>query len=479
TQRSPERPVWLLFHEAAESHDDIPAQLLRHMGVDIRHRDLVVRYFDAGQAPLHYAVTSNDLVDERWAVRVWRANDLVRGVRQQFLTRDIREARPYLWASDGPEVSGLENLTKFYRDGCISNGEPRRYLEIKRLNDGLRARGRAALLAYLTRMNRVALPWGGFATAASELSELLLLDVEVGLCQKAARIEEATSSAQLFVSRARLGLEQDFVPGPEFAAAYDRRLATFAAWQACKRRTIYRESWISWDADAVSSGSEAYQLLTSELHRADLTIPEPGGLTYGFDTNLPPHEGLKLLQAREPSTMTRLDPTRDGLGLLGTPDRHARASWLAPLGSGTSNDPSPGVPIPGAAGAAAEPNEPSLGVLESNVPGALTGADTSFPMWFEAAVRLGTNFVRVAAAATPASTTDYTPQCGVTRSSECCAQCGVIHPAHMDEYYFWVDVSKEFRPAEQLADWVSQAHLDDAKAGIATPETAWHDAEAL
>ncbi|MGB1017298.1 MAG: hypothetical protein ACPG4T_24385, partial [Nannocystaceae bacterium] len=94
-------------------------------------------------------------------------------------------------------------------------------------------------------------------------------------------------------------------------------------------------------------------------------------------------------------------------------------------------------------------------------------------------MRLGTNFVRVAAAATPAASTDYTPQCGVTRSSECCAQCGVIHPAHMDEYYFWVDVSKEFRPAEQIADWVSQAHLDDAKAGIATPETAWHDAEAL
>ncbi len=458
TQRSPERPVWLLFHEAAESHEDIPGQLLRHMGVDIRHQDLVTRYFDSTQAPLFYSVTSDDLVDDRWAIRIWRADRWVRTMRQKFLARDIREAQPYLWASDGPEIDGLDNLTKFYRDGCISNGKPRRYREVKRLNDGLRERGRAALLAYLTRMERVALPWGGFVTAAHELSELLLVDVEVGLCQKAARVEEATTAVQLFVSRARLGLESDFVPGPGFAAAYDRRLATFSGWQACKRRSIYRESWISWDADAVSSGSEAYQFLTSELRRADLTLPEPGGLTHGFDPNLPPHEGLKLLQAREPSTMTRLDPTRDGLGLLGTPDRHARTTWLAPLGRETAEP----TPIPGA---------PDV------IP--RSDANESFPMWLEAAVRLGTNFVRVAAAATPAATTDYTPQCGVAHTTECCAQCGAVHPAHMDEYYFWVDVSEEYRPVEQIAEWISSQHLADADAGVAIPETAWHDPEAL
>ena len=45
-------------------------------------------------------------------------------------------------------------------------------------------------------MNRVALPWapGKFAQEARDLSDLLLLDVEAGLCEKASRIEEAITN---------------------------------------------------------------------------------------------------------------------------------------------------------------------------------------------------------------------------------------------------------------------------------------------
>lgn len=466
TERSPERPVWLLFHEAAESHEDLPAQLLRHMGVGIRHSEIVRHFFEASAGDLAFEVESEELRDERWAIRVWRAELWLRALEQQFMAMDIRDARPHLWASEGPELSGLENLTTFYRNGCIENGEPLRYREIKELNDGLRERGRQALLAYLTHLDRVQLPEGGFATKASELSELLLIDVEVGLCQKATRIQEAISATQLFVRRARLGLEPSFSPGPSFASAYDRRLATFQTWQACKRRDTYRESWISWGADAVSSGSEAYDYLRSELRRSDLTQPRPGALVPNLGNAVDVPKSLRLLQEREPAFMDTLHPDRDGIGLQGMPERHARTSWLASLGERSrrqvgSNHDDAGNVLP------ARPQQ--------------AAGEEHFPMWFPAAVRLGRKFVRVAAAGAPMAATTGQPGCSASVRHECCSPCGTTIDTPLDEYYFWLDVSEEFRAeqAQQNAELVSSAHLANAQAGVAIPETGWHDPDEL
>ena len=91
----------------------------------------------------------------------------------------------------------------FVTDGCLANGEPRRYDDLRRLNDGLRERGRRALVAYLCHLDRVALPWqpGHVRDGAGDLSDLLLLDVEAGVCEKASRIEEAITAAQSFIRR--------------------------------------------------------------------------------------------------------------------------------------------------------------------------------------------------------------------------------------------------------------------------------------
>ncbi|PYP83713.1 MAG: insecticidal toxin complex protein [Blastocatellia bacterium AA13] len=312
--RSPEQPVWLLFHESAELHTDNPADLVRHLGIDLRHDSLVLQYYQA------YAVTSADLEDDRWAVRVWHSEKWIRALLKHFYAKDIRQARPDLWASDDPSVaetafgttdSGNRNLTQFYRDGCIENGEPRRYKEIKHLNDGLRLRGRAALVAYLTRLSRVALPWGGFATEAKNLSELLLLDVEAGLCQRASRIEEAISAIQQFIQRARLGLEPGFVVSPDFVLAWERHFATFRTWEACERRSIYRENWIEWDELHKAKKNEAFEFLESELRRAALTIPLPGGSTTWNGAQLPTRPVITMLQHREPATLQLLNPARE------------------------------------------------------------------------------------------------------------------------------------------------------------------------
>lgn len=73
------------------------------------------------------------------------------------------------------------------------------------------------------------------------------MDVEVGICQKASRIEEAISAVQLFIQRARLGLEPAFVVSQDFILAWDRHFATYCIWETCKRRDIYRENWVEWD----------------------------------------------------------------------------------------------------------------------------------------------------------------------------------------------------------------------------------------
>src|SRR5262249_39665431 len=41
---APERPVWLLFQEAAENQPDDPAQILRHIDVDLSHAAVVLKY---------------------------------------------------------------------------------------------------------------------------------------------------------------------------------------------------------------------------------------------------------------------------------------------------------------------------------------------------------------------------------------------------------------------------------------------------
>lgn len=468
SQCSPERPAWLLFHEAAETHEDNLAHLLRHLGIDVRHDALVLQYFDAAQADFSYDVTSADLEDDRWAVRVWQAEKWVRLLLYHFYPKDITAAKVFLWVSDGPMLDGNANLTQFYRDGCIENGEPRRYKEIKCLNDGLRERGRQALVAYLTHLHRVPLPWGGFATEVKHLSDLLLMDVQAGLCQKASRIEEAVTAICLFIQRARLGLEPDFVAMDQFILAWDSHFASYRVWEACTRRLIYRENWVEWDELKKAQGAEAFQFLESELRRAALTVPVPGGLAYWNGPRPPVHPGLTLLQHRESATIQLLDPVPEGLGLMGTPDRHARPSWLAPVRA-DSRTPTPDDPDDD--GSSDQPNsQPTdVRVLRAVInPQQPTGSD--LPLWLQAAVRLGTKFIRVAAAGIPPATTSLEPKCQRSEMSGCCLICGKMHPALMDEYYFWVEDARRYDAKEQVAEW--GATPDD-------PQTDWHRPDRL
>jgi len=466
-ERAIERPVWLLFEEALEKQPDNPAQLLRHLDVDFDYAGLVLSYFQNQTAPV-YKVSSTDLEDDRWAVRVWHGDRWTRRLMRHFNPLDISSARPDLWASDDPgslaageTATGNANLSRFLCDGCFENGEPRRYADVKRLNDRLRVNARSALLAYLCGRDRVPLPWGGTARSAKDLSALLLLDVETGLCERASRMEEAITAVQHFIQRARLGLEPGWTITAEFARLWKHEFETFRVWEKCKCRSLYKENWIEWDELSKARKIEAFQFLEAELRRCTLTIAAPGGLEYWPETLPPVHPAVKLLQKRDPSALRLLDPSREGLGVLGTPERDGRPSWLAPNGQPEIEQPPPEGPDLDHPIAAIAPGP----AAEDAAAGGTTVEDAAgLPFWTQAAIRLGVKFVRVAAAGVPPAAAEFHPS-DFHEEPGCCNECGCVHPPLVDEYYFWLVGSQVFNAEDQeeYYDPISQVSIH------------WHD----
>jgi hypothetical protein len=475
-----ERHLWLLFDEAEEKQPAHPGYLLRHMCADARDWAIDIHYYQDQTSPV-YVLAWDDLADDRWVVRAWHADRWIRELLRFFRAKDITEARPDLWGSLDPSglvagemTTGSANLSQFLCDGCIETGAPRLYDDLKRLNDGLRERSRHALIAYLCGVNGIAKMKG-----PKDLSDLLLLDVEVGICEQASRIDEAISAVQAFVQRARLGREQGWTVTHAFARMWDSRFATYRIWEACKRRELYKENWVDWYDLEKAKGIEAFQFLDEELRRITLTIAVPGGVDYWPDalgpfckppraTNM--HDGVCLLQKRDPATMKLLDPSREGLDLLATPDRAARPTWLATLPEQTQQ--APGNPD---------------GERAVALAGAPPSIPAHLPFWMKAAIKLGRRFIRLAASGYPAASTSFHPRKPSSKPDtkdekcvECCCECGCHHPFHVDEYYFWLLDAQHFEPRKQTTyndtfD-AEQTSYYDQNTQCASP---WHDPNQL
>lgn len=476
------RTLWHLFDEAQAKQPAHPGYLLRHLGVDSRRWQLDLRYFQDQNAPV-YEVTSDDLADDRWTLRAWHADRWLRAMQRHSSVADIRTPRPDLWASTDPGAAlpgetetGNASLLAFVAAGCLQTSAPRRYRDLHRVTDGLRDRGRRALVAYLCAENRVPLPWhpGKFATAPADLSDLMLLDVEVSLERQASRIEEAITAAQSFIRRARLGLEPDWPVTHAFARLWDSRFETYQTWERARHRELYRENWIEFDELRRARRVEAFRFLEDRLRTSTLTLAAPGGLDWWLDADTDLHAAPELFQRREPSELRALDPPREGLTTLGTPAYAGQPSWLAatpaPAPPDTSENGGGGLPegggvpegggipegggVPEGGGAGEPPvlkvapdRAPDAGPTARADPGLAPAAvqaravvtasaqPSSLPLWLEAAVRLGTRFVRVAAAGPPPAGKRFTPS---REQPACCPDCGDEHPATIDEYYFWL-----------------------------------------
>jgi hypothetical protein len=423
-----DRQLWRLFEDASRTQPTDTAQLLDDIGIEPESRKLALGYYVAQDVP-SYSVTSVDLEDDRWGVRIWLADRWISALECCFAVKKISVARPDLWASDDPGAlvsgesqTGNANLLAFLVAGCLENSEPRRDDALRRLNDGLRKRGRDALLAYLCQNRVPSWPPGQFATSPRELSDLLLLDVEVGVCERASRIEEAITAATTFIQRARLRLEPDWVVTAEFARLWDREFLTFDAWRACKRRQLYKENWVEWSDLKQAQGVEAFRFLETRLRDSEVTVAAPGGAEWWPDDRLQANRTPDLLQRDEPARLQMLPAERGGLDLMGAPERAARPAWLACVPSDAQSS----GPSTSGGGAAGKP----------------------IPLWIEAAIRLGTKFWRIAAANSPPAAAVFQRHEGRDAKDcvDCCEECGCSHPVVIDEFYFWLVPGDVYQP---------------------------------
>ncbi len=453
--------LWALWDEAVRINPTNPGDLLRHMGARTSHWPLDLRFYQDQFNP-PYSVTSTDLQDDRWTIRVWHADRLVRMILEGSSGKDAHLARPDLWASDDPSaivdaqpVTGNANLSAFLFDRCFNYDHPRHYEEVRKLNDGLRDRGRRALICYLCAMDRVPLPWttGQFAQCARDLSNVLLLDVEAGNCQKASRIEEAITAVQNFIRRARLGLEPSWPVTCDFAQVWDRHFATFHVWQACKRRELYKENYIEWEELEKAHRIEAFRSLETQLRRNALSVAEPGGLEWWPDQTPPAHAPIDLLQKIEPDETQLISAPHEGFDLLAVPERAGQPTWLTIVQAAASQ------------------------------PASSSSMPTSLPYWMESAIGMGRRFWRVAAAGVPPAGSCFKPH-GDHEGKACCAECGCKHAPLVDEFYFWLVPGRYYvEPANPQQNGTSSGtNPDDYQYGFqedfysqSTQESGWQD----
>ncbi|HTY26981.1 MAG TPA: neuraminidase-like domain-containing protein, partial [Mycobacterium sp.] len=463
--------LWRLFDEAEDKHPAHPGYLMRYIGADARHWPLDLHYYQCQNCPV-YAVTSDDLTDERWTLRAWHADRWLRTLRGRYAVTNIQDARPDLWACDDPAATlpgetqpGNVNLVGFLTDSALENGLPRRYHDLREINDGLRERGRRALIAYLCHGNRVHLPSGQFATTPHDLSDLLLLDVQAGHHEKASRIQDAVTAVQTFIRRSRLGLEPAWPITRDFARLWDCRFDTFHTWRRARTRELYRENWIEWEELGDARRTEAFQFLQSQLPTSTLTMAAPGGLDWWPDDNTDLETAPELLQRRVPSHLQTLTAEREGLTTIGYPEYADEPTWLAALPAAASPETSNGGDGGGEPGdiehgddpphdgpaenpiiadaamplAPGKPDNPAHPADPAPTPGPVTGTTPSgpLPLWIQAAIKLGTRFVRVAAAGVPQAALEFVPHTDHPKGA-CCTECGTAHPAGVDEYYFWL-----------------------------------------
>ena len=467
--------VWRIFPEALTAATAAP--LLRFIGTDAKHAGIDLRFYQ-DQSSAIYNVASTDLQDSRWLVRVWRADQWVRRLVEAFHPKDMSAARPDYWAADDPSApvpapgttqTGNANLQAFLVAGLLENGEPRRFKDLGRLDDQLRERGRNALVSYLCAADRIKLPWTStpaYAADPRDLSALLLLDVEAGLCEKASRIEEAITAVQTFVRRSRLGLEPTWKVNREFVRLWDSRFDDFRKWERCKRREVYRENWIEWSELGKARRVEAFRFLESKLRESTLTLAAPGGLDWWADDTESLEQKPELLQRRVPSELQPV--SQEGFGVLGTPEYDARPTWLAAVQQ-------PGASGPAGGGGIAPSATDAAGAA---APG--SSQTCPLPLWMESAIKMGTTFVRIAAAGVPQASLRFAPH-GDEPQHACCCECGRDHPVLIDEYYFWL-INTQFYQYTDTTD-AGQGFTGSLQFGFQDPcydgfqqqSAAWND----
>jgi hypothetical protein len=168
----------------------------------------------------------------------------------------------FTWANSEPDPAQAQDV----KNTVKAKYDDQTWLTVaKALNDGLRAKQRDALLAYVLTMS--AIVQQGIRNS-NELYEYFLIDVNMSACMMTSRIVQATAAIQLFVQRCLMNLEMEVQPTQIDAKQWEW-MKLYRVWEANREVFLYPENWIM--PELRDDKSSFFKELESELLQNDLT----------------------------------------------------------------------------------------------------------------------------------------------------------------------------------------------------------------
>lgn len=412
-----EPPLWNLFRDATDPGVPPTAEELVQFRLGLTKAaaaDALLYTTDA--SPDFGVIDKVALKTEEWPIRIWQSAQWQYAKLRRFVASDVPPIGYRDWARLVPDVASLRD---YINGAYLENGPVRRYTNLEQLNAALRERGRAAMVGYLTSLDRCRFPQAAgalpFARSARDLSERLLLDVETGACAATPRIEEAGTALLTLVQRLRLGLEamsSDDIPR-DFLETWDLRYAEYRRWEAWRYQATYPENYRETYLISNAAKTESFQFLERQLPALDLTIDEDWAVF--SPPLLPAIPGLIRWSDSIPSMVEALPSQPEGYRKLNERARTERRSALSTAGARNS-----------------------IAIRETNW----------MRLQTEAPLELDRRFIRV--------------QCTTT-----CWQ---------DDFYFWLVDGAAYDQVQQDAawDWEQPVNRDDYLAGVPSSLLSWN-----
>jgi hypothetical protein len=182
--------------------------------------------------------------------------------------------RLFDWAKPGTKFWACHKIAEDIRNAIRARYDQTDWEQVvKPLNDQLRENQKLALIAYLLVQPDLR-EWG--VVDADSLFEFFLIDVQMDACMETSRIKQAISSAQLFIQRCFLGLEDKLdsagnqigVPNDVLSRSRWEWMQRYRVWEANRKVFCYPENWI--EPGLRDDKSPFYKELESELLQKDI-----------------------------------------------------------------------------------------------------------------------------------------------------------------------------------------------------------------
>lgn len=135
------------------------------------------------------------------------------------------------------------------------------------LRDQLREPQRDALVAYLLVHPELLFEP---AQKPDDLFAQLYIDVEMNACQLTSRIKQAISSAQLFIQRCLMGLEQHVKISQKGASEWNTWMKRYVIWEANRKVFLYPENWI--EPELRDDKTSFFKDLENDLLQNEVTL---------------------------------------------------------------------------------------------------------------------------------------------------------------------------------------------------------------